>query len=335
MTLQFETYPDGSGAFTDPEESSWDIVEHFDRLMDARDAGALSVTGYIKALEAMTKEHPDFIDAYAHIASAYLEQGKTKKALDAAMRGLAVGNRLIPEGFQGTMEWGHIENRPFLRALHNAMLCHARLRKHRDAAALIEKMLSYNPNDNQGVRFLLGSEYLRAGERALAIPILEANAPSFPPCYFDLAFAHLDTGNWVPAATALRRGFCANVYIAEMIGGHPRPLPLPLWHGSSDAAVDTAYDYLDMYGRAWAREVFHRDFVRWLFNHSKVMMERAAIMACNEELTWALNPQERGLILEKREALRNAIDDRLSKELVVPKIDRRGDKTLPWYLLKH
>ncbi len=40
MTLQFETYPDGSGAYTDPAESSWDVVEDFDELMDACDSGA-------------------------------------------------------------------------------------------------------------------------------------------------------------------------------------------------------------------------------------------------------------------------------------------------------
>lgn len=85
-----------------------------------------------------------------------------------------------------------------MRAIRAHFICHARLRKHRDAATLVEKMISYNPNDNQGVRFLLGSEYLRAGEHALAVLILEANAPSFPLCYFDLAFAHLETGNWVP-----------------------------------------------------------------------------------------------------------------------------------------
>lgn len=74
-----------------------------------------------------------------------------------------------------------LDNRPFLRALHGVALAHARLRRHRDAAAMMERLLAYNPNDNQGVRYLLGSEYLHLAETDKVPALLEAEAATILP----------------------------------------------------------------------------------------------------------------------------------------------------------
>lgn len=105
-----------------------------------------------------------FFDVHACIATHWHRQCKPKKALDAALLGLSISNRLIPEGFGGRIEWAHLDNRPYLRAMHVALLSYMRLRRHKDAVTLIELMLARNPNDNQGVRYLLGSEALRAND---------------------------------------------------------------------------------------------------------------------------------------------------------------------------
>ncbi|MCE3852257.1 tetratricopeptide repeat protein, partial [Escherichia coli] len=89
----------------------------------------------------------------AHLAYVFLEQNAPRKALNAALKGLAVGNRLIPEGFSGRIIWIHPDNRPFLRALYAAILANAHLRRHQDAIMLIEKILDYNPEDNHGARW--------------------------------------------------------------------------------------------------------------------------------------------------------------------------------------
>lgn len=57
--------------------------------------------------------------------------------------------------------------------------------------------------------------------------------------------------SWVAAATALRRGFAANPYIAELLGGNPSPAPLAIWHGTNMTEPGGARKYIQMYGTYW------------------------------------------------------------------------------------
>ena len=55
----------------------------------------------------------------------------------------------------------------------------------------MEQVLQWNPNDNQGVRLILGSEYLRAGDRAKAGKVLREHAAEYPPYRYELGLLHL------------------------------------------------------------------------------------------------------------------------------------------------
>ena len=57
------------------------------------------------------------------------------------------------------------------------------------------------------------------------------------------------------AATALRHGFIENGYIAEILCGMPRPLPLAIWHGSNLAEPEYAEDYVEMFRAAVAPDI--------------------------------------------------------------------------------
>lgn len=330
MPARFERLDADLGIFVFPDAPFDGLVAEFDRLLDARERRVTSEKAYVAGLERLIQEEPDFIDAHAHLAYAWIEQGKPKKALDASLVGLARANRLIPEGFAGRIEWGYLENRPYLRAMHGAVLGYLRLRRHKEAAALVERMLTFNPNDNQGVRYLLGSELIRAGEPGRAKAVIEAECRNYPPYWYELALLHLQAGQWVSAATALRRGFCANPYIAEVLGGVADPTPLAMWHGSNLAEPETARDYVASYGALWLRRPDFVAFVRWLFQHSQVLLERSAVQACREELLWEREFGARSAVVDRLERLEAAIDDRLSKELVVQRADRRGQQIWPW-----
>ena len=67
--------------------------------------------------------------------------------------GIRIGELSLPAGFDGLLVWGLIYNRPFLRCLHGYGLCLWRLGRVAEALATFERILSLNPNDNQGVRF--------------------------------------------------------------------------------------------------------------------------------------------------------------------------------------
>ena len=69
--------------------------------------------------------------------------------------GLPIGELSLGPDFDGVLEWGSIDNRPFLRCMHGYGLCLWRLGRFGEAETIFERMLWLNPSDNQGVRFLI------------------------------------------------------------------------------------------------------------------------------------------------------------------------------------
>ncbi len=206
--ITLEIFDDG-GVFRHADDYDR-IVEELDDALEQRDGGALAPAKYVKTLKALVDRRPHFIDGHAHLGNALMEEGKPKLALQACLQGLEVGERAIPAGYAGLIEWGFLENRPFLRAAHGAVLSQLRLGQRKDALRLMEKMLAWNPNDNQGIRYLIGPEYLRAGETAKAERIFTDEAAHYPPYHYEHALLHLKAGDPVSAATRLRHGFVAN-----------------------------------------------------------------------------------------------------------------------------
>ncbi|QBE64627.1 tetratricopeptide repeat protein [Pseudoduganella lutea] len=330
--MEFEANAAGTGAFGYTEERYGPLLGQFNDILDQHETGRLDDTIYVAALQRMLAEAPDFLDAHTQLAFHWLRQGNPAKALDIALQGLALANRAIPAGYAGRIEWVDIDNRAYLRLTHAAVLGYVRLRRHKDAAALCEQMLLRNPNDNQGVRYLLGSEALRAGQHERAIEIFAAHAEAFPPYWYDLALAHLQGGRFVAAATALRHGFASNPYIAEILGGNPAPAPFVLWHPDDTTLPDAARDYVAMYGPLWRERPDGTPFVRWLFNHPEVMIERASFMACREALLWENDQGRREEILARLEELADRIDDTLSAAIVVQRQALGRQLVWPWQL---
>ncbi|WP_210317432.1 hypothetical protein [Oryzicola mucosus] len=280
------------------------IVEELDDALEQRDGGTLAPAKYVKTLKALVDRHPQFIDGHAHLGYALMEEGKPKLALQACLEDLEVGERAIPAGYAGSIEWGFLENRPFLRAAHGVVLSQLRLGQRKDALLLMEKMLAWNPNDNQGIRYLIGPEYLRAGETAKAERIFTDEAAHYPPYHYEHALLHLKAGDPVSAATRLRHGFVANGYIAEMLSGNPEPAALAIWHGSNLAEPETARHYLNQCGDLWQRTPDAVAFVRRLHTHPKVLAERVVVLECQEALLWERDFEKRQTVVLREEAAR-------------------------------
>lgn len=327
-TVSFEILEDG-GIFHHGDRYD-EIVDEFEAAMDARDSGRLTDAKYVSTLKALVDRQPEFIDGHAHLGFALMDQGKPKLALQACLRGFEIGARVIPPEFSGVIEWGFLENRPFLRAAQGVVLCQLRLGQRREALALMEKMLRWNPNDNQGLRFIIGSEYLRAGDTAKAARIFETEAAQYPPYYYEAGLLHLMKGDRIAAATSLRQGFAANGYVAEMLCGNLDPMPLAIWHGSNLAEPDTARDYLDHHADLWRKMPEAIPFLHWLYTHPKVLAERSSVLECKEGLLWERDSDQRRKLLDQEEAALVAIDDQLSKEIIVERADRDGRMVAPW-----
>ncbi|MDE0242652.1 MAG: tetratricopeptide repeat protein [bacterium] len=306
-----------------------DVVEEFDDLLHRHRTGRLREKQYLGALKKLVEQHPWFIDGHVHIGNALHDNGEFKHALVAYERGYALGTAALPAGFTDHIPWGHLENRPFLRAAHGAALTQSKLGRHAESIEMLEKMLMWNPEDHQGVRFVIGSEYMREGEDEKAMSYFESGM-GYPPYCYERALLLLRQGRFVESATSLRLGFVANGYIAEALCGNPRPLPVGIWHGNSWSGPDVAIDYASDLGKLWHQSRNAVAFLRWLHTHPKVMAERAGILQWREALRWERDATRRASITDRELAAWRGIDDRLSAEIVVERIDRFGQPVFPW-----
>jgi tetratricopeptide (TPR) repeat protein len=92
------------------------------------------------------------LDAHAHLGNLVFDQSPGRALVHYEI-GIRIGELSLPVGFDGLLAWNRIYNRPFLRCLQGYGLCLWRLGNLEDARKVFERVLSLNPNDNQGARF--------------------------------------------------------------------------------------------------------------------------------------------------------------------------------------
>ncbi|MGF1427516.1 hypothetical protein [Kitasatospora sp. LaBMicrA B282] len=131
-----------------------------DRALELRESTG-STKAYRAALLAAVREDPRQIDCWAHLGHdaferADLDPSALREALGFYQTGVAVAELSLPADFTGVLAWSELDNRPFHRALHGLGLAWWRLGESLKAAAVFGNSLWTNPDDNQGIRDLIG-----------------------------------------------------------------------------------------------------------------------------------------------------------------------------------
>ncbi|GAA2810848.1 hypothetical protein GCM10010441_39360 [Kitasatospora paracochleata] len=117
--------------------------------------------GYRAMLAAAVREDPRQIDCWAHLGGDAFERADADhsalvEALGFYQTAVAVAELSLPEAFTGVLAWSEMDNRPFHRALHGLGLTWWRMGETEKAAAVFGNSLWTNPDDNQGIRYLIG-----------------------------------------------------------------------------------------------------------------------------------------------------------------------------------
>jgi tetratricopeptide (TPR) repeat protein len=113
-----------------------------------------------KALEL----NPNNADAYNYLASIEKDIDKAIKQYEKAIK---AGEKTLGEKFfkeEKGYFWGMIETRPYMRAKAGLADCLYAKNEFDKAIEIYTEMLDLNPNDNQGVRYLLSTLYLRTND---------------------------------------------------------------------------------------------------------------------------------------------------------------------------
>lgn len=245
--------PDVDDALTAAQEliyKAWDARDRRRRVTLAKEALQLS---------------PDCADAYLLLAEEAKQPNEAivlyRKAVEAGERalGAAVFKELTGEF------WGFVETRPYMRARHLLALALWDEGEKEEAVGHYQDMLRLNPNDNQGIRYLLISALLALGRDDQATALLRD-------------YAEDGSAEWAWSAALLefrRQGDCeasrkallgaleGNRHVPAYLFGDrklPRQLPEFISPGKPDEAVAYVHGAAEAWSVAngaldWARSV--------------------------------------------------------------------------------
>jgi tetratricopeptide (TPR) repeat protein len=163
--------------------------------------------------------------------------------------------------------WGDMETRPYLRALYGRAMTEWQQGRFTETAADLLRLLTLNPADNQGVRFLVPLVHLLGEDDLLALQSLEEYEQAYPEDYCEPALlmgkglAHWRAGTEPEAGPAYRTAMLKNPYIAPLLLDLPTP-PSDIWHPNDRSESGYAQDFIQSYATLWDRDPAALRFVR-------------------------------------------------------------------------
>lgn len=313
--MKFEVFSDGSGAFCADEAEQKVACEVRDG-MEAFSKGRLGKKRLAAQLERCIGTTPSVLEAYEMLASLHVLDCKPERAIKLVRKAIAGANALLPPGFKGRIPWQQEGNRVYLMLMRTIVSCLSATRKHQEAVQYAAQMMALDPDDGACVRFTAGHEACRAGEIEQARHLFRDYGHEYPPFWYELGLTLLNERQLVPAVTAFRRGIAANPYIALVLFNGQPPNAFPVAHINWWEGPEAAVNYLGAYGGLWQDMEEAQRFLYWVFNNSRVMMERAALMACKEARPFRETPDLDAEALAREAELVDAIDDSLSSAIV-------------------
>lgn len=241
--------------FEEDSTFTHEIFEKFDQALDIWRAGHDEDAE--RMLHAVVAECPNHIDAIHHLSLIYREQGRETEAYICCQAAVGIGLHALPKKFNwktARMEWALLENRPFMRAYHNLGMWNLDNAMYDEAIEIFGRLLSMNPNDNQGVRYLL--PYCWFEQDALSRIVTHCRKyrdDSAPEILYSEALALARLGRNEEALEALENCVVKLPLVGRELLKKRHPRPKSLLEGYiSHGGPDQAYYYWKLFGKYWS-----------------------------------------------------------------------------------
>ncbi|WP_238134291.1 SEC-C metal-binding domain-containing protein [Calderihabitans maritimus] len=218
----------------------------------------------VRLAKKALKVYPHCADAYVILAEdAAATYGEAIKFYE---KGVKAGEKSLGKEYFHSNKgyfWGLVETRPYMRAKMGLAQCLWEVGDLEGAIRHFTEMLELNPNDNQGVRYLLSTCLLEAGRYEELEELFRRYEEDIGVDWlYNLAlYQFIKKGKNSPeAAAALKRAIKANRHVPAYLMGIkelPRELPDYFTLGSEDEAVAYA---------AYAKKVWQKTIgaLEWL-----------------------------------------------------------------------
>jgi tetratricopeptide (TPR) repeat protein len=193
---------------------------------------------------------PDCADAYVLLAEETAHTTEEAYALYA--KGVAAGERALgPKQFKDLTGhfWSATETRPYMRARVGLADTLWALGKHAEAIAHYQDMLRLNPNDNQGIRYLLLASLIEESRYADAEKLLAryADEPTAAWAYSRALLSFRRAPESEKARADLRAALKVNRFVPLYMFGvkkMPQALPDSIGFGDESEAIGYVADYI-------------------------------------------------------------------------------------------
>jgi len=241
-----------------------ELMDQFHTGCEFYDEGSLDEAERI--FRTVLAEMPDHLDAIHHLALVLSGRGLLAEARDLWEQTSRIGHKALPQDFQlgrDRLEWGWLENRPFLRCLHGLALAKYDNREIEEALKLFQELLSLNPNDNQGVRALAIQALFELGRLEDALEVTERYPDdAMPETLYGRALALFKRGQRKEATAALREAIEYLPLVAKELLETKHHLPeAAMPDAITVGGTDEAYYYWERWGQFWEEDT---EAVEWL-----------------------------------------------------------------------
>ncbi len=175
------------------------------------------------------------------------EAGTLEDQVDYYAQGVHAGERALgSECFAQNVGhfWGITATRPYMRARFGLAESLTALGRTDEAIEHYQELLRLNPNDNQGVRYVLMPKLLATGRDVEAARLLKSSdEESANWAYARALLAFRLSGRSAAASRELRQAIRVNPHVPELLcSDKPLPHPRPYSPGSFEEAVNCAVE---------------------------------------------------------------------------------------------
>jgi tetratricopeptide (TPR) repeat protein len=241
-----------------------DLMNGFHKGCETYEEGNLDEAERI--LRAVLTQMPDHLDAIHHLALVLSERGLLAEARDLWEQTSRIGHKAFPQDFElgrDRLQWGWLQNRPFLRCLHGLALARYQDGEIGEALRLFQELLTLNPNDNQGVRAIAVQALFKLGRFEDSLEITKQYPDDvMPETLYGRALALFKLGQRQQANVALREAIEYIPLVAKELLKVEHRLPnTALADAVTVGGADEAYYYWEHCGQFWQEDT---EALEWL-----------------------------------------------------------------------
>jgi tetratricopeptide (TPR) repeat protein len=275
------------------------------------------------------KISPDCADAYVILAEEYA--ATLEEAIYYYKAGVAAGKRALgidnPRRFKGQF-WSRFETRPYMRALFGLAGCLWEIGRHDEALSDFRTLLRLNPNDNQGVRYVLVAHLLETeNTEALKKLLNKYHESSAAWLYTKALILFLEQGDNPESKLSLRLAIKYNRYVIPYLTGQkhvPQRLPYFMGYGDKNEAIYYAIEY----GRSWLKIKGALEWLKSVIDELPQPPSKTKVKGVPEVFLKAFSATDRKNAREKLEEIYTFRIDLKYAPGIWRKIDIKGTQSL-------